>query len=87
MQPFCFMVKRMSNQVEKLKAILDENAISEEDFANCIGIDVEQSMAYCLGKKKLSKVLARQIEQTFSKPALWIDIDSDDSVPNYDLFG
>ncbi|WP_196157861.1 hypothetical protein [Reinekea sp. G2M2-21] len=79
----------MNTQVEKLNIILTENAIEVEDFANCLGISVTQAEALCDGKKILSKALARQIEQTFSKPDKWLEFDNsgESEGPNYDLFG
>jgi len=51
-------------------------------------------MLHSSTKKKISDGLARTIEQTFSKPAMWLDGDfsgGDDghsaSGPSYDLFG
>jgi len=77
----------MTTQIEKLNILLSENAISVEEFANCIGLDLKQARALCDGTKKLSKSLARQIEQTFSKPSMWLDTNGSDDGPNYDLFG
>lgn len=78
----------MTDQMDKLQTLLAENAISAEEFANCLGIEVVQAEAICSGKKKLSKSLARQIEQTFSKPHLWLDMGDDEAKgPSYDLFG
>lgn len=76
----------MSNQQKKLNELLLENAIGVSEFAACMGLTEKTAEAYCDGTKKLTPSLARQIEQTFSKPANWLMIDSD-SGPNYDLFG
>lgn len=79
----------MNEQTAKLEILLSENALDVEDFANCLGITRGDAQLLCDGKKKLSKSLARQIEQTFSKPNLWFDIheDGESEGPNYDLFG
>jgi plasmid maintenance system antidote protein VapI len=78
----------MTKQAEKIETILSENAIGIEEFANCLGIDPTLASSLCSGKKKLTKSLARQIEQTFSKPNQWFDIDEEsEQGPNYDLFG
>ncbi len=77
----------MSLQAKKLQELLKENAISEEEFAFCLGIDVTQAEQLCFGKRKLSKSLARQIEQTFSKPQNWLEVGEESEGPNYDLFG
>ena len=77
----------MSRQTERLQQLLSENALSEEDFAYCLGIEPSQAEALCTGRKKLTVGLARQIEQTFSKPAHWLEAEGDQGGPNYDLFG
>lgn len=77
----------MSEQVKKLQEILDENLISPVEFAHCLGISEAQAAAYCDGSKALSASLQRQIEQTFSKPANWLNTDADAEGPNFDLFG
>ena len=80
----------MNSQHQKLTQLLDENAISEEDFAYCLGIDPAQAIQLCSGKKALTGKLARQIEQTFSKPAYWLDEGKPSTPaggPSFDLFG
>lgn len=77
----------MNSQHTKLQQLLSENAISEEEFAFCLGIDPGVAESLCQGRKRLSDKLARQIEQTFSKPAYWLDGGDAESGPNYDLFG
>lgn len=74
-------------QQNKLEQLLNENAISTEELAYCLGIEPRQAEALCQGKKTLTNKLARQIEQTFSKPAYWLDGADDSEGPNYDLFG
>ena len=77
----------MSLQANKLKEVLSENAIGFEEFAFCLGIEPGFAEQLCQGKRKLTNTLARQIEQTFSKPKNWLDVDGDTEGPNYDLFG
>ena len=77
----------MTVQIEKLAALLAENGITVEEFANCMGIPVKEAGALCTGTRKVSATLARQIEQTFSKPSRWLDSDLPDGGPHYDLFG
>lgn len=80
----------MNSQQQKLTRLLDENAITEEDFAYCLGIEPAQATQLCSGKKALTPKLARQIEQTFSKPAYWLDdsgATSNNTGPSFDLFG
>lgn len=77
----------MSLQANKLQELLKENAIGEEEFAFCLGIEVTVAEQLCQGKRKLTAKLARQIEQTFSKPKNWLSVDDDSEGPNYDLFG
>lgn len=74
-------------QSDRLQQLLAENALTEEAFAYCMGIEPEQALALCSGRKKLSATLARQIEQTFSKPVYWLDTDDNAGGPSYDLFG
>lgn len=80
----------MNAQHQKLTQLLNENAISEEDFAYCLGIEPAQAERLCTGKKALTSRLARQIEQTFSKPVYWLDNDREtgqSSGPGFDLLG
>lgn len=79
----------MEAQIKKLETLLSENALEIEDFANCLGISVKQADAICEGRKKLTASLARQIEQTFSKPKFWLDFEMEDESegPQNDLFG
>lgn len=77
----------MQYQQQKLRELLNENAISAEELAYCLGIEPDQAEALCLGRKALTNRLARQVEQTFSKPAYWLDGDEKTQGPNYDLFG
>lgn len=77
----------MKTQAAKLQQLLAENAISEEEMAFCLGIEPSLAESLCQGRKALTKKLARQIEQTFSKPAFWLDGEDGDTGPNYDLFG
>lgn len=80
----------MNSQQQKLTQLLEENAITEEDFAYCLGIEPVQAERYCSGKKALTPRMARQIEQTFSKPVYWLDeapATQKSSGPSFDLFG
>lgn len=67
--------------------LLEENAIGEEEFANCLGISVDVTVELLSGRKILKKTLARKIEQTFSKPENWLDSHLDNQAGDYDLFG
>jgi len=72
--------------------IMLENALDELSFAMCLGKDEEQISALMApnSKKAISDSLARLMEQTFSKPKLWLDTapgDASSSGPSYDLFG
>lgn len=77
----------MVQQTDRLQQLLSENALTDDAFAYCLGIEPEQATAICNGRKKLTASLARQIEQTFSKPAYWLDSDAAEQGPSYDLFG
>jgi hypothetical protein len=72
--------------------IIKENALDELSFALCLGKDEDQMVALLVdgSSKKISDSLARTIEQTFSKPSLWLDqsaADGSASGPSFDLFG
>ncbi|EAT13306.1 hypothetical protein HF888_07415 [Bermanella marisrubri] len=71
-------------------AIMKENALDEIEFALCLGRE-ESEIASILSPngKKISDSLARLMEQTFSKPKLWLDQGTADSAsgPSFDLFG
>jgi len=72
-------------------AIMRENALDEMGFALCLGKEEEYMAAVlALGTtKKINDALARLMEQTFSKPSLWMDHKdgSGQAGPSYDLFG
>ncbi|NVK39046.1 MAG: hypothetical protein HWE18_14055 [Gammaproteobacteria bacterium] len=71
--------------------IMQENALDELSFALCLGKDEEQITALLKpgSPKTIPDALARLMEQTFSKPKLWLDHaeGADQSGPSYDLFG
>lgn len=77
----------MQNQAKKLQQLLSDNAIGVEDFAYCLGIEPVQAEALVDGRRKLTARLARQIEQTFSKPTHWLDDDVQSGATDHDLFG
>ena len=72
-------------------AIMLENALDELSFAMCLGKDEAQVAALLSpnSKKAIPDSLARLMEQTFSKPKLWLDHgdDTQDQGPSFDLFG
>lgn len=81
-------------EIRRIKAIeiMHENALDELSFAMCLGKDESQIASLMLpnSKKTISDSLARLMEQTFSKPKLWLDqIEGGDQPqgPSYDLFG
>jgi len=72
--------------------IMLENALDETSFALCLGKDEEQIVSLLApnSKKAIPDALARLMEQTFSKPKLWLDSaegDAQSSGPSFDLFG
>jgi hypothetical protein len=71
--------------------IMKENALDEMSFAMCLGKDEDQIAALLVegASKSISDSLARLMEQTFSKPKLWLDsgAEGEGSGPSYDLFG
>ncbi len=73
-------------------ALMLENALDELSFALCLGKDETQIAAFMSpdSKKLIPDALARLMEQTFSKPKLWLDQadgDSQGQGPSFDLFG
>lgn len=74
-------------------AIMLENALDELSFAMCLGKDEEQIAALMSpnSKKTIPDALARLMEQTFSKPKLWLDQAEGElqhgQGPSFDLFG
>lgn len=82
----------MSNMQEirwqRSQLLLAENALTIELMAACLGLG-EQEAHLLLGEKpskKITDALARQMEQTFSKPDGWLS-QNDDGGISYDLFG
>lgn len=71
--------------------IMKENALDEMSFAMCLGKDEDQIAALLVegASRSISDSLARLMEQTFSKPKLWLDsgAEGESSGPSYDLFG
>lgn len=81
-------------EIRRIKAIeiMHENALDEISFAMCLGKDESQIASLMLpsSKKAISDSLARLMEQTFSKPKLWLDqVEGGDQPqgPSFDLFG
>lgn len=71
----------------RMKVIMQENAIGSEELAFCIGKDpaaLEKLLKS--DNPKISDSLARLIEQTFSKASFWLDGDVQ-AQNNFDLFG
>lgn len=70
---------------------MHENALDELSFALCLGKDESQLIELLKdgSNKKISDSFARQIEQTFCKPKMWLDHAADELVPgpSFDLFG
>ena len=79
-------------EIRRLNAvkIMQENALDELSFALCLGEDEEQvvDMLAQSGKGHISDALAQLMEQTFSKPKLWLDqMEQEGAGPSFDLFG
>ncbi|WP_428240370.1 hypothetical protein [Gynuella sp.] len=73
---------------ENIQTLLLENAIGVEELANCLGVDVAMMSKKLSGEQgKISDKLARQIEQTFSKPVFWLDTGATDDGMQFDLLG
>jgi len=73
---------------QQAQILMRENAISIMELALCMGQD-EGKLAAMVGdnpSRSLSDSLARVMEQTFSKPAGWMD-NAEDGGISFDLFG
>lgn len=73
---------------QRAQELMLENALDVATMAACLGVD-EQKLEAMLGNKpsrKISDSLAKQMEQTFSKPQGWLD-QGDDGGITFDLFG
>lgn len=73
---------------QQAQLLMRENAIGIMELAACIGQD-EAKLATMVGdnpSKPLTDTLARLMEQTFSKPAGWMDSAEDGGI-SFDLFG
>ncbi len=80
------------SNIRRLNAvkIMQENALDELSFALCLGKDEGQMQDLLIegSKKNINEALARLMEQTFSKPKLWLDQNEQEGAgPSFDLFG
>jgi hypothetical protein len=73
---------------QQAQALMRENAIGIMELAACLGLD-EVKLEAMVGEgatRQLSDSSARLMEQTFSKPAGWMDSNEDGGI-SFDLFG
>ena len=73
---------------QQAQLLMRENAISLMELAACLGLD-ENKLDTMVGEsptRQLTDTLARLMEQTFSKPAGWMDSTEDGGI-SFDLFG
>lgn len=73
---------------QQAQQLMRENAIGLLELAACLGQD-EQKLGTMVGEhatRMLTDTLARLMEQTFSKPAGWMDNTEDGGI-SFDLFG
>jgi hypothetical protein len=73
---------------QQAQLLMRENAISMMELAACLG-QSENKLESMVGEspsRPLTDALARLIEQTFSKPAGWLDSAEDGGI-SFDLFG
>lgn len=73
---------------QQAQLLMRENAISIMELAACLGLD-ENKLDAMVGEtpsRPLTDTLARLMEQTFSKPAGWMDSAEDGGI-SFDLFG
>jgi hypothetical protein len=79
-------------EIRRLNAVkvMQENALDELSFALCLGKDEEHMVDILAQSEKghINDALARLMEQTFSKPKLWLDqMEQEGTGPSFDLFG
>lgn len=82
------MSNNMIIRQQQAQLLMRENAISILELAACLGLD-ENKLDAMVGEspsRQLTDTLARLIEQTFSKPAGWMDSAEDGGI-SFDLFG
>jgi len=77
--------QRKKNTLE----VMRENAIGMEELAYCLGKEPENLQKIIeADQSRFNDALARQIEQTFSKPKFWLDQGEGlTGNQNFDLFG
>lgn len=82
------MSNNMIIRQQQAQLLMRENAISILELAACLGLD-ENKLDAMVGdtpSRQLTDTLARLMEQTFSKPAGWMDSAEDGGI-SFDLFG
>lgn len=82
------MTNKKEIRQQQAQLLMRENAIDILELAACLGLD-ENKLETMVGEKptrQLTDVLARLMEQTFSKPAGWMDSSEDGGI-SFDLFG
>lgn len=73
---------------QQAQLLMRENAINIMELAACLGLD-EKKLEAMIGEnssRQLTDALARLMEQTFNKPAGWLDSAEDGGI-SFDLFG
>lgn len=83
-----FVTNKKIVRQQQAQLLMRENAISVLELAACIGQDKGrlEAMVGDNPSRQLPDSIARLMEQTFSKPAGWMDSDSDGGI-SFDLFG
>lgn len=92
MRRFCWGCAVDIREIRRLNAItlMHENALDPLGLALCLGLEEDsmQAMLQAAGKKSISEKIARIMEQTFSKPAGWLDCPPEQGAGiNFDLLG
>ncbi|ASP40035.1 hypothetical protein CHH28_15745 [Bacterioplanes sanyensis] len=82
------MMKNHDVRWHKAQQLLDENALDIATMAACLGEEEARlnTMLTDAPSRSIPDKLARQMEQTFSKPGGWLD-QHDDGGISFDLFG
>lgn len=73
---------------QRAQELMLENALDVATMAACLGVDENKLQAMLADKpsRKIPDSLAKQMEQTFSKPQGWMDHGEDGGIA-FDLFG
>lgn len=82
------MMSKKEIRFNQAQELMLENAIGVMELAACLGVEEDkmEAMVGDAATKQIPDALARQMEQTFSKPSGWMDAGEDGGI-SFDLFG